>query len=598
MIFREGINKGVAAVVLTAAAMLALSAPAAMADSPEAIPAGTWTRQAQEHPLEIVDFAITDPQHIWGVGVYGRVLRTTDGGTNWNPYNVNNVSAVLHSVDFADNQTGWTVGEGMSGGGLVYKTTNGGESWFQQNEPSGQRVFGVDAISPEVVMVVGGGTSFTIARRSTDGGQTWQFMDVPLNDGIFLDIFFLDNTTGWIMGLDGGIAKTTDGGLTWTAQAHPSNWGLVRVHFSDAQNGWAGGYYGMLLHTTNGGQAWIQQNPRLPEYTHVLGVAAVSPQVAWISGYGGGAQSRPFVKQTTDGGATWVDLTPSVGPYDGFASALFLDEENGWAAGAAGLWKRSGSTPPTPVATSTAIATATRTSTAVATQTPAATSTVAASQTPVATRTATNTPVASSTSIPTSSPTVGVSGTATATATAIPQACQVTFSDVTPADYFYEGVSSLVCQGAITGYADGTFRPYANATRGQLTKIITLAHAWEIDLSNAPHFSDVQPGSTFYTYVETAFNHGIINGYADGTFRPGNNVSRGQIAKIVVQARGWEPISEGQSFSDVAPGSTFHPFVEAAYMHGIINGYGDGTFRPGANATRGQIAKIVYLALR
>jgi len=595
------LNTRTATILSIAAVLMAFTAPAALAANLNIVDSGTWVRQAQEHPIEIVDFARTDAQHIWGVGVFGRVLRTTDSGQVWNPSNVGNGSAVLHSVSFADDQTGWTVGEAMAGGGLVYKSIDGGASWFEQDEPSSQRVFGVDAISPEIVMIVGGGTSYTIARRSTDGGQTWQFMDVPLNDGIFLDIFFLDDTTGWIVGLNGGIAKTTDAGLTWTRQNVPFSWGLLRVHFSDLQNGWAGGYFGKLFHTSDGGQTWIEQNPQLPDYTHVQGVAAVNSQVAWISGYGGGAESRPYVKKTTDGGSTWISDTPPVGSYDAFASALFLDEENGWAAGYAGLWRHSGGTAgsPTPQATRTATVTAT----AIATQTPTpiATQTIVTTSTPVATQTATNTPVSTftsvPTSVPTSSPTVGGGSTATIIATATPQGCEMSFTDVAPADYFYEGVSNLVCRGAVSGYSDNTFRPYANATRGQLTKIITLAEGWEIDLSNAPHFSDVQSGSTFYDYIETAVNRGVIGGYADGTFRPNANVTRGQIAKIVAQARGWELLDGEQHFSDVAPGSTFHLFIEAAYRNGVINGYTDGTFRPNANATRGQIAKIVHLAL-
>ncbi len=117
---------------------------ATSADAPE----GTWTRQAAEHPIEIVDFSRSaDASHIWGVGPFGRVLLTTDSGQNSSPSNVGDISAVLHSVDFADEQTGWTVGEGGNGG-LIYNTTDGGASWFQQVEPSGQRVFGVDVISP------------------------------------------------------------------------------------------------------------------------------------------------------------------------------------------------------------------------------------------------------------------------------------------------------------------------------------------------------------------------------------------------------------------------------------------------------------------
>ncbi len=448
-------------------------------------------------------------------------------------------------------------------------------------------------------MVVGGGTSFTIARRSTDGGQTWNFMDVPLNDGIFLDIFFINSQTGWVVGLDGGIAKTTDAGLTWTRQTAPSSWGFVRIHFSDLQNGWAGGYYGKLFHTTNGGQTWIEQNPQLPDYTHVLGVASISPQVAWISGYGGGANSRPYVKKTTDGGNTWVNQTPSVGPYDGFASALFLDEENGWAAGAAGLWRHSGSVAPSPTPQATATATATKTATVAASNTPVHTATAMVTSTSTSMYTSTprttSTPVATSTAQATSTTQATPTAQASATATSIPQ-CEISFSDVSPVDYFYDGVRYLFCAGAISGYQDGTFKPYENATRGQLAKIITLAENWPIELPETPHFSDVPAGSTFYSFIETAYSHGVISGYEDGTFRPDNNVTRGQIAKIVVLARGWEPVYTGEHFSDVASGSTFHPFVEAALTHGILSGYEDGTFRPGNNATRGQIAKIVHLA--
>src|SRR5204863_5144569 len=83
-----------------------------------------------------------------------------------------------------------------------------------------------------------------------------------------------------------------------------------------------------------------------------------------------------------------------------------------------------------------------------------------------------------------------------------------------------------------------------------------------------------------------------------GTFRPGNDVTRGQLSKIIVLAMGWtDPCPTTGHFSDVPPGSTFFCFIETAYVHGIITGYADGTFRPGNNATRGQISKIVYQAI-
>ena len=205
------------------------------------------------------------------------------------------------------------------------------------------------------------------------------------------------------------------------------------------------------------------------------------------------------------------------------------------------------------------------------------------------TRARTGTPGASTTPTPT-----GARRTPTRTATP----CPINFSDVQPTDYFYLAVRHLYCAGVISGYADGTFRPFNNTTRGQLSKIVVLALGWQVNCPATGHFSDVPPENPFYCYVETAYGHGIISGYSDGTFRPGNNVTRGQLSKITVLAMGWQlqcPLPG--HFSDVPPEDPFFCYIETAYAHNIIAGYSDGTFRPGNNATRGQICVIVYRAI-
>jgi hypothetical protein len=192
------------------------------------------------------------------------------------------------------------------------------------------------------------------------------------------------------------------------------------------------------------------------------------------------------------------------------------------------------------------------------------------------------------------------------TPTATPTACTITFTDVSPTDYYYVPVTYLYCHGAISGYADNTFRPGNLTTRGQLSKIVVLAEGWVIYTPPTPTFRDVDTTNAFYTHIETAYHQGIISGYNCGTgcleFRPGNNVTRGQLAKIVVLAQHWEitpPTTP--TFRDMAPGDPFYGEVETAYAHNIISGYACGTgcleYRPGNNATRGQISKIVYLAI-
>jgi len=99
---------------------------------------------------------------------------------------------------------------------------------------------------------------------------------------------------------------------------------------------------------------------------------------------------------------------------------------------------------------------------------------------------------------------------------------------------------------------------------------------------------------------------GIVNGYPDGTFRPNNNVTRGQLSKIVSNSAGFDDTATGQQFQDVPPGSTFYVYIYRLVIRGYINGYPCGGplepcippanlpyFRPNASATRGQISKIV-----
>jgi hypothetical protein len=201
---------------------------------------------------------------------------------------------------------------------------------------------------------------------------------------------------------------------------------------------------------------------------------------------------------------------------------------------------------------------------------------------------------------PTSKRTATATATRTATNTPVVTVtrCVITFTDVLPTEYFYEAVRNLYCAGVISGYSDNTFRPYNNTTRGQLTKIVVLAFGMQLYTPPQPTFSDVPASHTFYQYIETAAHEGLVSGYSDGTFRPGNDVTRGQLSKIVVEAAGWPLVNPTvPTFSDVPTGSPFYQYIETAYDHQIISGYADGTFRPGNNATRGQISKIVHSAI-
>ncbi len=179
-----------------------------------------------------------------------------------------------------------------------------------------------------------------------------------------------------------------------------------------------------------------------------------------------------------------------------------------------------------------------------------------------------------------------------------PTHCIIRFNDVPPDHWAAGYIQYLACNGIVGGYNDGSFRPGASTTRGQLAKMLVLGQGWPVDTSGGPHFTDVPPSHTFYGYVETAYNRRVIGGYGDGTFRPGSPVTRGQLAKMIVLAKNW-PVntSGGPHFADVPQSHTFYGYVETVYNHGVVGGYEDGTFRPGNTASRAQISKMLYNAL-
>jgi hypothetical protein len=187
----------------------------------------------------------------------------------------------------------------------------------------------------------------------------------------------------------------------------------------------------------------------------------------------------------------------------------------------------------------------------------------------------------------------GVAGVPLAT----PVPCIPPFGDVENSDYFYDAVRYLYCHGAVSGYDDGSFRPEEPVTRAQITKIVVLALNLPDYTPVQPTFEDVPPDNRFYEYIE-AYTHYAGSCMGGCTlFNPYRETTRGQLAKIIVLASCWPIyVPPVPTFSDVDPQSTFYQYIETAYNAGAISGYADGTFRPYNNITRGQVSKVVYRA--
>jgi hypothetical protein len=201
-------------------------------------------------------------------------------------------------------------------------------------------------------------------------------------------------------------------------------------------------------------------------------------------------------------------------------------------------------------------------------------------------------------------PASGAGGSPTAvpavpSATPTPEGCGTDFSDVPEGFWAHSYVSELACRGVVSGYSDGTFRPQNSTTRGQLVKMVVLAQGWQLRRPQKATFTDVRSGHTFYAYVETAVSHGVISGYSDKTFRSYDYVTRAQVAKILALANAWgNPGGPTVSLCDVPRSHWAWSYVQSAVERGVFTGYGDGCFYPDSYATRAQLAKVLALSAR
>lgn len=165
------------------------------------------------------------------------------------------------------------------------------------------------------------------------------------------------------------------------------------------------------------------------------------------------------------------------------------------------------------------------------------------------------------------------------------------FTDVLPGSVFYPFVHCLACAGIINGYEDGTFRPNRSVSRGQLAKFVANAAGYSETYTQSS-FSDVQLDNPFFQQIERLAHRGIINGYPDGSFHPNGSVTRQQAAKFISNAKGYSETYESSSFNDVGPDNPFFQQIERLAHRNIVGGYSNGSFRPGNDLTRGQAAKV------
>ncbi len=169
------------------------------------------------------------------------------------------------------------------------------------------------------------------------------------------------------------------------------------------------------------------------------------------------------------------------------------------------------------------------------------------------------------------------------------------FSDVPTGGELDEALTYLTELNVLGGYPDGTFRPGNPVTRAQASKMIANALQLRQPATDSI-FSDLAKSNDYYQYVSALAAKQIISGYPDGSFKPYKAITRQQMAKMLANAYDLEGVFHTLPFEDVKRSVEAFQFINALYSYGVTTGTTATTYSPSKTVTRGQLAVFIYRA--
>lgn len=158
-------------------------------------------------------------------------------------------------------------------------------------------------------------------------------------------------------------------------------------------------------------------------------------------------------------------------------------------------------------------------------------------------------------------------------------------------------LNKLVSWGVMRGDLSGNLNPDGIVTRAEFVTLINRAFGY--DQTGTVPFSDVNPTDWYYDDISIGYNTGYFNGTAANTAAPHNSVTREQAAVLISRNLMLDSQSgETTDFTDSRSISTWsRGLIASAVSEGILHGYTDGSFRPTESITRGQMAIMLVNAI-
>lgn len=224
----------------------------------------TWTAQNIGTTGDFFQICMINETTGYVSGQNSQVYKTTDGGTSWfaktKPHSTN---YQLYSMEFVDENTGWVfVNFATVPGGNVFKTTNGGDNWTQYSTgAASENIYNAKMFDANLGYCVMNQSNKPL-YKTTNGGVNWTAITTGLT-GSLRGIACPDANTIYICQTSGTsrVAKSTNAGANWTLITLPVNADYTYIDFKDVNTGYVTGNSTQTIgRTTNGGTTWTFEN--------------------------------------------------------------------------------------------------------------------------------------------------------------------------------------------------------------------------------------------------------------------------------------------------------------------------------------------------
>lgn len=267
-----------------------------------------WTLQTSTilNDLVDIDFSTAQPGTGLAISYFGDVIKTTDFGNTWNKLDSLSNIFWFGDIQFLKNSlTAYIVG--LSG--QIFKTTNAGETFIEQNSPHYTDYSSICIVSDSLAWIAG--EENTIVSTS-DGGNNWTVQRRTIRTGFsgsyIYDIEFANSQIGIAISEDGEGYRTTNGGSTWQHfdTGEFSDLTDLFIEIANRSNAWIVGDFNGLLRTTDAGESWTKISTSGLAISVAFSLCFRNSLDGIISGLS--STARGLIYRTTNGGGNWTQV--------------------------------------------------------------------------------------------------------------------------------------------------------------------------------------------------------------------------------------------------------------------------------------------------